>query len=146
MKRRVVISGMGIVSPLGNDVETFWDNLKNGRSGISLITHFDATDHDVRIAGEVNDLDLDRFIPAKERRRMDRFVHLGLSAACLAVEDAGFEPTDEVSPRFGVFASSATGGLITFEETALSSVTFGSFSFHSSFGIMSGPDMANARQ
>jgi len=118
LKRRVVITGMGIVSPLGNDLNSFWDNLTGGRSGISHITCMDTAGHEVKIAGEVKNLDLDRFIPPKEQKRMDRFVHLGLAAACLAMEDSGFEADEELSPRFGVFASSATGGLITFEETA----------------------------
>ena len=88
--RRVVITGMGVVTPVGNDIPTFWENLVHGRSGIGPITHFDVSRYDCRIAGEVRDFDAVKFFKTpKDLRRTDRFTHLAVGAAKLAMENAG---------------------------------------------------------
>jgi 3-oxoacyl-[acyl-carrier-protein] synthase II len=88
--RRVVITGMGVVTPLGNDIATFWNNLVQGRSGIGPITCFDASAYDCRIAGEVRDFDAVKYFKTpKDVRRTDRFTHLAVGAAKLAMEDSG---------------------------------------------------------
>ena len=88
-KRRVVITGLGILSPLGNDLESNWAAIKAGRSGIGPITHFDASAYPTRIAGEVRGFDPAAFIGAKEVKKMDPFVHYGVAAGLMAIRDAG---------------------------------------------------------
>lgn len=90
-KRRVVITGLGHISPVGNDVATGWANLLAGRSGIGRITRFDASDIACQIAGEVRDFDITQYIPAKEARRMDIFIHYGVAAALQAIADSGLD-------------------------------------------------------
>lgn len=116
MKRRVVITGLGIVSPVGNDIPTAWDNIINGRSGITEITRFDASALNAQIAGEVKDFDISAFISAKEARQMDAFIHYGLVAGLQAWEDAGLEVTDENADRMGVIVGSGIGGLPRIED------------------------------
>src|SRR5262245_5923864 len=106
LRRRVVVTGLGCVSPVGNTVTESWENLLAGKTGIDLITQFDAADFACRFAGEVKGFKIGDYIPEKEARHMDRFIHLGLAAACQAVEDAGL-PTgdalgDEMATRIGV--------------------------------------------
>ncbi len=110
-RRRVVVTGLGVVSPLGCDHSVFLDRLLAGQSGIRDIQSFDASQYTSRIAGEVVDLDLDRFLPKKEQRRMDPFCHYGLAAAKLAVADAGLDFSREEPPRCGVLMGSGIGGL-----------------------------------
>ena len=88
-RRRVVVTGLGLVSPVGNDIATGWANLIAGRSGIGRITRFDASAFTSQIAGEVKDFAIDAYIPAKEARHFDTFIHYGIAAACQAVKDAG---------------------------------------------------------
>src|SRR6185312_13541123 len=90
-KRRVVVTGMGIVSPVGNDVATAWKNVVAGASGIGPITHFDASAFPTRIAGEVKDFDPAQFIPAKDIKKMDTFIHYGVAAGAEALRDSGLE-------------------------------------------------------
>ena len=90
-KKRIVITGLGMVSPLGNTVADNWNNLLAGVSGIGPITRFDASNLACQIAGEVKDFDITQYIPAKEARRMDVFIHYGIAAAFQAIEDAGFD-------------------------------------------------------
>ncbi|USG67737.1 beta-ketoacyl-ACP synthase II [Brevibacillus ruminantium] len=116
MKRRVVITGVGVVSPIGNDATTFWKNLLEGKSGISRITSFDVSDYPTQIAGEVKDFDPEAYMDKKEIRRTDRFVQFGLAAAKMAVEDAKLEITAENAERVGVYIGSGIGGLSTWEE------------------------------
>ncbi|MEJ8544377.1 beta-ketoacyl-ACP synthase II [Brevibacillus borstelensis] len=116
MKRRVVITGVGVVSPLGNDATTFWNNLLEGKSGISPITSFDASDYPTRIAGEIKDFNPEEYMDKKEIRRTDRFVQFGLAAAKMAVENAKLEITAENAERVGVYIGSGIGGLSTWEE------------------------------
>ena len=117
MKRRVVITGLGIVSPVGNDIPTAWDNIVNGRSGIGPITRFNPEDLNARIAGEVKDFDITDHLPAKEARQMDTFIHYGIVAGMQAWQDAGLEVTDANAERIGVIVGSGIGGLPRIEET-----------------------------
>jgi 3-oxoacyl-[acyl-carrier-protein] synthase II len=117
VKRRVVITGLGIVSPVGNDIATAWDNIVNGRSGIDQITRFDSTDFSCHIAGEVKDFDLGKYISPKEARQMDTFIHYGVAAAIQAWEDCGLTVNEENAERIGVVIGSGIGGLPRIEET-----------------------------
>jgi len=114
--RRVVVTGMGAVTPLGNSVRELWEGLVAGRSGVGPITHFDAGEYAVRIAAEVKDFDPDAYIDPRESRRMDLFVQYGVAAAKMALDDSGLEITDEVSERTGVLVGSGIGGVQTWEE------------------------------
>jgi 3-oxoacyl-[acyl-carrier-protein] synthase II len=110
-KRRVVVTGLGIVSPVGNSIKTAWDNIVAGKSGIGPVTSFDVSEFPVRFGGEVRDFDVSDYIPKKDARRMAEFIHFGLAAACQAISDAGFEVTDENASRAGVAIGSGIGGL-----------------------------------
>ncbi|MGQ9525812.1 MAG: beta-ketoacyl-ACP synthase II [Armatimonadota bacterium] len=114
--RRVVVTGMGAVTPLGNSVRELWEGLVAGRSGIGPITRFDADEYAVRIAAEVRDFDPDAYIDPRESRRMDPFVQYGVAAAKMALEDAGLEITEGMSQRTGVLVGSGIGGVRTWEE------------------------------
>ena len=109
--RKVVVTGLGVVSPVGNNVPAFWEALTSGKSGIAPITRFDPALFETKIAGEVRNLDLDAFIPKKDQRHMDPFCHYGIVAAREAVKDAGFDPAKEDLRRFGVVLGSGIGGL-----------------------------------
>lgn len=121
MSRRVVVTGLGCVSPVGNTVEQSWANLLAGISGIDFITQFDADNFSCKFAGEVKGFNIADYIPEKEARHMDRFIHLGLAAACQAVVDSGL-PTgealdDELAVRIGCNIGSGIGGLPMIEQT-----------------------------
>lgn len=113
MSRRVVITGIGLVSPVGNDTPTTWKALCEGRSGVGPITYFDASDQDSRIAAEVKDFDPSQYIDRKEVRRNDRFVHYAVAASKQALADAEFTITDDVADDVGVIIGSGIGGLTT---------------------------------
>jgi len=115
-KRRVVITGLGIVSPLGMGLEKSWDALVKGRCGIREITRFEASGYPVRIAGEVPDFDPSDFIPRKELKKMDLFIQYALVAGLMAVEDSGLEITDENARRVGVYVGAGIGGLPAIEH------------------------------
>ena len=110
-KRRVVITGLGAVTPLGNDVATTWSNLIAGQSGIATISRFDASDISSQIAGEVKGFDVSEYIGAKEARTMDTFIHYGLAAGIQAFRDSGLAVTEENAERIGVIIGSGIGGL-----------------------------------
>ena len=114
--RRVVVTGLGITSPLGTGLEKNWDALTNGRSGIAPITHFDATDFPVKFAGEVRDLNLDDFIDKKEARKMDLFIHYAVASAAMAITDSGLEINEDNAERVGVVVGSGMGGLPSIEK------------------------------
>ncbi|MFM1977777.1 MAG: 3-oxoacyl-[acyl-carrier-protein] synthase [Pseudomonadota bacterium] len=116
-KRRVVVTGLGVVSPVGIGVQTAWANIVTGKSGITRITKFDPSNFSSQIAGEVKDFDVSQFLPAKEARRMDTFIQYGLAAAIEAVKDSGIEATEENAERIGVSIGSGIGGLRLIEET-----------------------------
>jgi 3-oxoacyl-[acyl-carrier-protein] synthase II len=115
-ERRVVITGLGVVTPLGSDLDVFWQNLLAGKSGIAPVTRFDTTNFDCKIGGEVKDFKPDEFMPAKETRRTDRFVHFSVAAARKAVANANLELDKEDVNRIGVLIGSGIGGMETIEE------------------------------
>jgi 3-oxoacyl-[acyl-carrier-protein] synthase II len=114
--RRVVVTGLGVVSPLGIGLEENWGALISGRSGIAPITRFDATDFPVRFAGEVKDFPVDEYLDRKEARKMDLFIHYALAAAVMAQQDAGFEINDDNAERVAVIVGSGMGGLPAIEK------------------------------
>jgi len=120
-RRRVVVTGLGCISPVGNTVADAWANLLAGQSGIDLITKFDTTNFACKIAGEVKGFDLESYISAKEARSMDAFIHFGIAAAAQAVQDAGLPTgeslTDEQATRIGCVIGSGIGGLPLIENT-----------------------------
>ena len=116
-KRRVVITGLGVVSPVGTGVSTAWKNLIAGKSGITRITKFDPSNFSCQIAGEVNDFNVEDFISAKEARRMDTFIQYGMAAGIEAFNDSGIVVTEENAERIGVEIGSGIGGLGTIEAT-----------------------------
>ena len=118
-KRRVVVTGLGVVSPVGIGVKTAWDNLLAGKSGITQITKFDASAFASTIAGEVKGFNAEDFIPAKDARRMDTFIQYGLAAAIEAVKDSGIVATEENAERIGVSIGSGIGGMQLIEDTDL---------------------------
>jgi 3-oxoacyl-[acyl-carrier-protein] synthase II len=116
-KRRVVITGLGIISPVGNTVEQAWSNILAGKSGISRITRFDPSAFSSQIAGEVKGFDVTEYISAKEARRMDIFIHYGLAAGVQAIKDSGIVVTPDNAERIGVNIGSGIGGLPMIEDT-----------------------------
>jgi 3-oxoacyl-[acyl-carrier-protein] synthase II len=120
-RRRVVVTGLGLISPVGNTVADGWANLVAGRSGIAHVTKFDASALACRFAGEVKDFDVEAYIPGKEARHMDAFIHFGMAAAIQAVRDAGLPTgdalTEETAERIGCIVGSGIGGLPMIEAT-----------------------------
>ena len=114
--RRVVVTGMGIVSPLGNDLSSNWDGIVNGRSGIGPVTGFDASTYPTRIAGEIRDFDVTRWVNPKDAKKMDHFIHYGVAASLMAKDDAGREVTEANAERIGALIGAGIGiaaGLLT---------------------------------
>src|SRR3990167_8852994 len=109
-RRRVVITGMGLVSPLGNDMATSWDGIVNGRSGLGPITTFDTEGYSTKIAGEIRGFDPTAFVPPKDVKKMDSFIHYGLAASLMAMEDAGPEVTEAKAERIGAIIGAGIGG------------------------------------
>ena len=124
-KRRVVVTGLGVVSPVGIGVNTAWTNLVAGKSGISKITKFDTTAFASTIAGEVKDFNAEDFISAKDARRMDTFIQYGLAAGIEAFKDSGIEVTEENAERIGVSIGSGIGGIQLIEDTDVLYKEFG---------------------
>ena len=116
-RRRVVITGLGIVCPVGNSVKEAWTNIRAGKSGITRITRFDASPFASQIAGEVKNFDVSTVLSAKEARRVDVFIHYGIAAAAEAIKDAGLEANPKNADRIGVNVGSGIGGLPLIEET-----------------------------
>ena len=125
-QRRVVITGLGQISPVGNNVETAWQNLLAGKSGIGKITKFDASELTCQIAGEVKDFDITQYLPPKDARRMDTFIHYGIAGALQAITDAKLDEFTELDKdRVGVNIGSGVGGLPLIEDTARGVVAHG---------------------
>ena len=119
-KRRVVITGMGMLSPVGNDVTSSWEAIRAGRSGIGLIDRFDASEYTTRIGGAVKDLDIEPWLSSKEARKLDAFIHYGLIAAQQAVDDSGLEQYSKLDKeRVGIAIGSGIGGLEYIEKNVL---------------------------
>ncbi|AKN92550.1 3-oxoacyl-ACP synthase [Xanthomonas oryzae pv. oryzicola] len=119
MSRRVVVTGMGIVSPLGNDLATSWDGIVHGRSGIGPITQIDASQFTTKIAGEIKNFDPTLFVSAKDVKKMDSFIHYGLGASFMALDDSGLEIDDSNAERVGAILGSGIGGLLGIEEQTI---------------------------
>ncbi|MDC0390220.1 MAG: beta-ketoacyl-ACP synthase II [Candidatus Thioglobus sp.] len=117
-KRRVVITGMGIVSPVGNTVEESWKNILAGKSGITSLTTIDTEGQSVKFAGSVKNFEISDYLTPKEAKKMDTFIHYGMAAGIQAFEDCGIEVTEENSERIGVAIGAGIGGLSTIEKTA----------------------------
>jgi 3-oxoacyl-[acyl-carrier-protein] synthase II len=116
MNNRVVITGLGVISPVGNNVEEFWKNLLNGVSGIDYIKAFDATEFPTRIAAEVHNFNPEEYLDKKDVKRTDRFVQFAVAASTLALKNSGLNMDEEDADRIGVYIGSGIGGLATFEE------------------------------
>ncbi|BBI99590.1 3-oxoacyl-[acyl-carrier-protein] synthase 2 [Ferrigenium kumadai] len=116
-KRRVVITGLGIISPVGTGIPTAWQNIVAGTSGVTRISHFDPSQLACQVAGEVKDFDVMQYLPAKDARRMDRFIHFGLVAGMEAFKDSGLQVTEQNAERIGVNIGSGIGGLPMIEDT-----------------------------
>ncbi|AKK66788.1 beta-ketoacyl-ACP synthase II [Xanthomonas translucens] len=119
MSRRVVITGMGLVSPLGNDLASSWDGIVNGRSGIGPTTQIDASQFTTRIAGEIKDFDPTKFMSAKDVKKMDSFIHYGVGASFMALDDSGLVIDDSNAERIGAILGSGIGGLFGIEEQTI---------------------------
>ena len=115
-KRRVVVTGIGAVTPLGNDAETTWNNLIEGVSGIGHVTRLNADEFPAKVAAELKEFNVEKFIEKKDARKMDRFTHYAVAASLMAVKDSQLEITDENAPRVGVWIGSGIGGMETFEQ------------------------------
>jgi len=116
MNRRVAVTGVGMLTPLGTGTEKSWEGLVKGRSGVRRITQFDPVGLPCQIAGEVPDFEIDQFIESKEQKKMDRFIHLGLAAATMAMEDSGLKITENNSHRVGITVGAGIGGLPAIER------------------------------
>jgi 3-oxoacyl-[acyl-carrier-protein] synthase II len=116
MKRRVVVTGLGLITPLGTGIQKTWEGICKGASGIDRITTFDASEFPVQIAGEVKDFNAEDFIERKEIKKMDVFIQYALSAGSMAIEDAGLKITEENADRVGVIVGAGIGGIQTIER------------------------------
>ncbi|MBI3600835.1 MAG: beta-ketoacyl-[acyl-carrier-protein] synthase II, partial [Nitrospinae bacterium] len=116
MNRRIVVTGLGMITPLGIGVEKTWDAICRGESGIGHITRFDTTDFPTKIAGEVKDFNPSDYIDKKEIKKMDTFIHYALASAVMAVDDAKLKISDEISERVGVLVGAGLGGLPSIER------------------------------
>ena len=116
-RRRVVVTGLGCVSPVGNTISSAWQALLSGQSGIATVTKFDASAFATTFAGEVKGFQVEDYIPAKEARHMDTFIHFGMAAGIQAMQDSGLEVTEQNAERIGVMVGSGIGGLPMIEET-----------------------------
>ncbi len=143
-RKRVVITGMGAVTPLGEDVGEYWDNLVNGRSGIGPMTLADPAGYPCKISGEVSGFDPGRYVNSKEARRMARFSQMAVSAAALAIEDGGLDLSSEDAERLGVVTGNGNGGFPTTEENARILVEKGGMRMSPFFIPMILPNMAAA--
>ena len=114
--RRVVITGLGAVTPLANNVADTWDGIINGKSGIGSIDSFDISPFATTFGGVIRDFDISEYIPAKDAKRMDKFIHYGIAAGCQALEDSGIEVTEENAERIGVAIGSGIGGITGIEQ------------------------------
>jgi len=119
MKRRVVVTGLGIISPVGNDLVTAWGNVREGRSGIGPVTHFDASTFPTKIAGEVRDFDPAQYVPPKDVKKMDPFIHYAIAASVQALADAGMHPHEHDEERIGCAVGAGIGGISTIEKTSI---------------------------
>jgi 3-oxoacyl-[acyl-carrier-protein] synthase II len=144
-KRRVVVTGIGAVTPLGNDAETTWKNIVEGVSGIGPVTRLNADDFPAKVAAEVKEFNVENFIDKKDARKMDRFTHYAVAASLMAVKDSNLEITDENAPRVGVWIGSGIGGMETFEQQHETFMNRGYRRVSPFFVPMMIPDMATGQ-
>lgn len=140
--RRVVITGMGVVSPVGNDVESMWNNIVEGNSGIAPITKVDASEFNANVAGELKDFEPGNYFDKKEAKRMDPFTQYALAASLMAVKDAGLDINEEIAHRTGVWIGSGIGGMTTYDEQFRKYMDKGARRVSPFFVPMLIPDMA----
>lgn len=141
-KRRVVVTGIGAVTPLGNNIEETWENIKAGKSGVGPLTRLDASKFTANVAAEVKDFDIEQYIERKEARKMDRFTHYALAASIMAMKDANLEISEELAPRAGVWIGSGIGGMETYEQQFTTFLERGARRVSPFFIPMLIPDMA----
>ncbi len=115
-KKRVVVTGLGAVTPVGNDAATTWQNLLEGKSGVDVLTRVNKDDYPAKVAAEVKDFNPEDYMEKKDAKRMDLFTQYAVAASKMAVEDAKLEITDENANRIGVWIGSGIGGMGTYEE------------------------------
>lgn len=118
-KRRVVVTGLGVISPLGNDLASTWEGIVAGRSGIGPITHFDVSEYPTRIAAEIHGFDPTQWVSAKDAKKMDTFIHYGVAASLMALRDAGIEVNEDNAERIGAILGSGIGGLSGIEQQTI---------------------------
>ncbi|HWI49219.1 MAG TPA: beta-ketoacyl-ACP synthase II [Rummeliibacillus sp.] len=141
-KRRVVVTGIGAVTPLGNDISTTWGNIKAGKVGVGPLTRLDQEKFPAKVAAEVKDFDIEKYVPRKDARKMDRFTQFALAASIMAVEDANLEITPELGLRTGVWIGSGIGGMETYEQQFMNFIEKGQRRVSPFFVPMMIPDMA----
>ncbi|ASF28356.1 MULTISPECIES: beta-ketoacyl-ACP synthase II [Bacillus amyloliquefaciens group] len=144
-KKRVVVTGLGALSPLGNNAETSWKNAISGVSGIGPITRVESDEYPAKVAAELKDFNVENYMDKKEARKMDRFTQYAVVAAKMAVEDAGLNITEEIAPRVGVWVGSGIGGLETLESQFEIFLTKGPRRVSPFFVPMMIPDMATGQ-
>jgi len=144
-KKRVVVTGLGAVTPIGNDVETAWQNAINGVSGVGPITRIDSEPYAAKVAAELKDFDVEQFMDKKDARKMDRFTQYAVAASFMAVKDANLEITDDIAPRVGVWIGSGIGGMETFEQQHKTLLEKGPRRVSPFFVPMLIPDMATGQ-
>ncbi|MCF6409211.1 beta-ketoacyl-ACP synthase II [Pseudalkalibacillus salsuginis] len=145
MSKRVVITGLGTVSPLGNDTETTWTNIINGKSGIGELTRRDKDQFPAKVAGEATEFDPAKFMDKKDIRKMDRFTQFAIAATQMAVKDADLTITEEIAPRVGVWIGSGIGGMETYEQQFQIFMEKGQRRVSPFFVPMMIPDMASGQ-
>lgn len=119
MSRRVAVTGIGLITPLGLSNKETWDAICNGRSGVKYVERFDVSDHKTKIGGEIKNFNPEDFMNPKEARRTDRFIQYAVASTKLAIEDSGLEITEEISPQVGTLIGTGIGGMDTFRETVI---------------------------
>jgi len=144
-KRRVVVTGLGAVTPLGNNVDITWNNILAGVSGVGPLTRLNADEYPVKVAAEVKDFQVEEFIDKKDARKMDRFTHYAVAASKMAVEDSGLDINDNNSHRIGVWIGSGIGGMETFEQQYETFLSRGYRRVSPFFVPMMIPDMATGQ-
>ncbi|WP_066294934.1 beta-ketoacyl-ACP synthase II [Bacillus sp. FJAT-29937] len=144
-KRRVVVTGIGAVTPLGNEVETTWKNILAGVSGVGPLTRVNADEYPVKVAAEVKDFNVENFMEKKDARKMDRFTHYAVAAALMAVKDANLSINEENADRVGVWIGSGIGGMETFENQFETFLNRGYRRVSPFFVPMMIPDMATGQ-
>lgn len=144
-KRRVVVTGIGAVTPVGNSAEQAWENVLAGKSGIGPLTRVDASKFPVSVAAEVTEFNIEDYIERKEARKMDRFTHFALAASMMAAKDANLTITEEMAPRVGVWIGSGIGGMETHEQQFLTFQERGVRRVSPFFVPMMIPDMASGQ-